>query len=353
MQQKPWHHHPAFIVALLVVFPPAGIVLMWMRLPWQHRAKIAVSAVAGAWFVAMLVGGNARKRREAMATRPAAVVTTEEPPAKPVQPPTSPPAPATPVPSGRALIEREPLLLIPAKLDGFALAVANPLPPKVIVGATANYTGDNKHLVAHVTVNRSAAKPDPPDEQRKPIKVGEHDANLAEDKSDKSISITWNTDGWDALVTVDYERTIDRGAAENAVYLIAPKVGAVLDQYLTGTPPTEVDREQQLAEIAQATSTNMVHAFVSKLETAGLGGDLVSNAGLKGDPDELIITVGASWHRAVRQDRLVAAQNLWKMWAEINAPTDPDASRIKLVDINGNQVGGSRLGAGSLIQVQD
>lgn len=49
---------------------------MWMRLPWPPKAKVAVSAIAGAWFVAMLVGGNARRRREAVATRPAAAVTT-------------------------------------------------------------------------------------------------------------------------------------------------------------------------------------------------------------------------------------------------------------------------------------
>ncbi|MBZ0234418.1 MAG: hypothetical protein K8M05_18960 [Deltaproteobacteria bacterium] len=352
MQQKPWHHSPAIIVGLLVLFPPAGIALMWMRLPWTHKAKLGVSAVAGAWFVAMLVGGSARNRRDAIATQPTGAVSSEPPRATPASL-TSPPAPVTQVPSGRALIEREPLLLIPPKLDGFALAVANPLPPKIAVGATASYIGENKHLVAHVTVNKSDVKPDPPDEQRKPIKVGESDALLAEDKSDKTISITWNTAGWHVLVTVDYERSTDRSAAEKAVNLIAPEIGAVLDKYLAGTAPTEAAREQHLAEIAQATSTTRAQAFVTKLEGAGIGRDLVSNVSLKGDPDELLITVGPSWHRAIRQERLMAAQNLWKMWADINTPTTPDTSRIKLVDANGNEVGGSGLGAGSRIKVQD
>ncbi len=72
------------------------------------------------------------------------------------------------------------------------------------------------------------------------------------------------------------------------------------------------------------------------------------------DPDELVITVGSTWHASLRQERLMAAQNMWKLWASINTPTDLDKSRIKLVDVNRNEVGGSgAIGAGSRVKVQD
>lgn len=89
---------------------------------------------------------------------------------------------------------------------------------------------------------------------------------------------------------------------------------------------------------------------MSKIQTAGITTDLVSRASIKGDVNELIITVGSTWHRAVHQERMIAAQKLWQVWGDINTPTDMDTSRIKLVDVNGNQVGGSGV-MGSSIKV--
>jgi hypothetical protein len=65
----------------------------------------------------------------------------------------------------------------------------------------------------------------------------------------------------------------------------------------------------------------------------------------------VIVTVGSTWHHAIRQQRLMAAQKLWRAWSEINSPTDPDKSRIKLVDGNGNEVGGSGV-MGSSIDIK-
>lgn len=348
--QKPWHHRPAIIVALLVVFPPAGIALMWMCLPWSHKMKQAVSGIAGAWFVAMLVLGNARKGSEDRGPSLRATAAPEAPTAQaPVPSATTPPPPAPEPPSGLALIEHDPLLLIPAKLDGFALASASLLPPKVVHGANASYYGENKHLVMRVTVNRSNVEIKP-DDQLKPIKVGDHDGTIGEDKAAKTITIAWSASGWNGLVAMDYERAVDRSAAEKAVQAVAPKIAALLDSYLTGTPPTEADRQQQLAMIAQANASAKVEEFMSKIQTAGITADLVSRASIKADVNELSITVGSTWHRVVYQERLIAAQKLWKLWADINTPSDLDTSRIQLVDVNGNRVGGSGL-MGSSIKV--
>jgi len=65
------------------------------------------------------------------------------------------------------------------------------------------------------------------------------------------------------------------------------------------------------------------------------------------------ITLRNVWHLRNKQIRLQDAQTLWKAWAVVASKDDPDNARIKLVDLNGNEVGGSRLLAGSLIWVQD
>ena len=65
------------------------------------------------------------------------------------------------------------------------------------------------------------------------------------------------------------------------------------------------------------------------------------------------ITLRNVWHLRNKQIRLQDAQTLWKAWAVVASKDNPDKARIKLVDLNGNEVGGSRVLAGSLIWVQD
>lgn len=65
------------------------------------------------------------------------------------------------------------------------------------------------------------------------------------------------------------------------------------------------------------------------------------------------VAVQNAWHFLPYQIRLQTAQNLWKQWARIASPTDVDKARLKLVDLNGNEVGGSRALGGSLLWVDD
>jgi hypothetical protein len=68
---------------------------------------------------------------------------------------------------------------------------------------------------------------------------------------------------------------------------------------------------------------------------------------------EATLTVRDIWHLRHYQLRLQDAQTLWEAWAVIASHSEPDLARIKLVDGNGNEVGGSRMWGGSLIWVQN
>ena len=68
---------------------------------------------------------------------------------------------------------------------------------------------------------------------------------------------------------------------------------------------------------------------------------------------EVTLTVDNVWHVRHKQIRMQDAQSLWKVWAGLASPAKPDRARIKLVDLNGNEVGGSRFLAGSSLWVQD
>jgi hypothetical protein len=83
-------------------------------------------------------------------------------------------------------------------------------------------------------------------------------------------------------------------------------------------------------------------------------GDLIVNATLDpGSQDKLIITVSNQWHTEPYQTRLQGAQMFWRTWAMIHSPDRLDTSRISIVDRMGNEVGGSRIIAGSMIWVQE
>lgn len=85
--------------ALLVLFAPAGILLMWRAKLWTHRSRVVSSAGSALLFVVAVIGGQLSKEPGDEVTRTDATVTNrmESPPStKAVTPTTSlPPDPST------------------------------------------------------------------------------------------------------------------------------------------------------------------------------------------------------------------------------------------------------------------
>lgn len=79
----------------------------------------------------------------------------------------------------------------------------------------------------------------------------------------------------------------------------------------------------------------------------------VSVQKIGGDLWAATLTVEDIWHLRHEQIRLQDAQALWEAWATLASPDDLDKARITLVDHRGNEVGGSRIWAGSLIWVKE
>ena len=107
----------------------------------------------------------------------------------------------------------------------------------------------------------------------------------------------------------------------------------------TTAPPKVSGAEQRLAFVLQLEAFDAGEAIVRVAE-----GHL---------PNQLAITVPNGWHYQPQQLRLQMGQNFWKIWARIYSPGEPDKARISIRDLNGNEVGGSRMLAGSLIWVDE
>lgn len=121
----------------------------------------------------------------------------------------------------------------------------------------------------------------------------------------------------------------------------------------TGDPPADAARQREDRKAAAAKQQQNYDTFHATLQATGTPSSLSMLEGSQFDGDTIIITVANTWHLMPYQLRLQAAQNLWQTWAKIASPQDLDRARLKLVDLNGNEVGGSRFIAGSAIWVQE
>lgn len=355
MSNVPWHRRPAIIVALLVVFAPVGIPLMWMRFGWAKNIKIAVSIASATVFaIAIWRGSVERADEERKATTVVSGERIGSPDDERVVKTKPEPAPQPAAPGGRELLENQPLLAVPLKLSGFDLSSAKTMPENLPAGFVATYVGttpETEQLKVWMSASKSDADHSGAENER-PLKIGDHDGVIVDNSKDKSFSVRWNAGGWAVISSVNFTRPVDATKARRAAEKIAPAVSAALDTYLRNSPLLESEREEHLAAIKATNINTKVAAFIAKIESVGIANDLIAGASVDGKlgADLLIVTVGATWHRVVRQERLIAAKKLWEVWAEINTPTDMDASRIKLVDVNGNSVGGSGV-MGSSVKV--
>ncbi|HRW55112.1 MAG TPA: hypothetical protein P5081_19750 [Phycisphaerae bacterium] len=114
-----------------------------------------------------------------------------------------------------------------------------------------------------------------------------------------------------------------------------------------------VAREAAAREAAKAERKSLLDKYIAVLNAADVQlVDSVSVGTIAGDHWEATITVKNVWHLRAYQIRYQDAQALWDVWSRIASPNNRDKARIKIVDQRGNEVGGSRLLAGSLIWVQ-
>jgi hypothetical protein len=135
---------------------------------------------------------------------------------------------------------------------------------------------------------------------------------------------------------------------------------AVFDQ----APPSEsiVITGQQASPVSAAPAANVaeekfnpkaLEQFETILRKKDIMPGLVVNIKQGNLQHEIFIYVDNAWHYEPKQIRLQAAQNFWKLWAMNDMPDPIDKARISIRDINDNEVGGSRILAGSLIWVND
>lgn len=93
-------------------------------------------------------------------------------------------------------------------------------------------------------------------------------------------------------------------------------------------------------------------SFIDLIRLDPTANTIVNNVRRGYDDDQLVIIVKNTWFIIPKQIRLQHAQNLGEVWARIHSPQRLEQSRISLVDINENSLGGSS-GLFGTIKVND
>jgi len=354
---RPWYRKRGWVLALLLFVPPLGIALLWWGQHFQRQVRIGLTVASALFFIAMVTAKPKKIDDETARSSTAGSSTPAAATGSPAEAPKS----------GAELAEKEPRLLVPVNLNGFRLVEVPKLSECCNVVAYYQQTDGQRNADVHIGMAFDTKLPTV-DKQHRAVKVGKHNGVSFIDTAIGLTrpTITWHSMGWEFIVKVPFKKAGDRAEAIKAAEQIALQVATHADRYLASPAPDEIQRKQQLVAVADAVEVEKrlqeadklrrrPEQFITAVRNTGVGANLVVRAerdDLLGD--RLLITVGSLWHRQHKQDRLMAAQALWTLWAKINSPNEPDNSRIQLLDANGNEVGGSdSVLGGSSIAVQD
>jgi hypothetical protein len=354
---RPWYRKPGWVLALLLFVPPLGIALLWWGRHFSEKARIGLTVASTVFFLFAITRKPDEPSTSSGGEASASTPTKEE--QRRLEAAAEAPAPEL------APIEKEPRLLLPATLSQFKLIGVNPLGECcAVVGYYQGDDGRDADVYAMITSDKDLSE----EKKGRAIKVGGHDGVSFTDSpaGHTRATVVWMASQWKFTVNVAFKKPSERAAAVKAAEEVAPLVAAHSDRYLAPSAlPSADERKRHLDALASAVEERKrqekaeelrrgPERFLAAVRKAGVGSMFIVDA--KRDQlldDQLQVVVGPAWHRQVKQERLIAAQNLWATWAQINSPKDLDKSRLELLDVNGNEVGGSGILAGSSISVQD
>lgn len=168
-------------------------------------------------------------------------------------------------------------------------------------------------------------------------------------------------DGWDQAVA-----TLRKVPADNPNYQQAQ---AKIKSYQAASG-VAVDRRSKFEEIAvqpavQETTTSQAPVETSTSTASDLGrlaetlaavdpdGLLLSGIRLKsGDEDTAVFTMTMAFLGENDDVKLETAKHLWKIWASIHSPSQPDTSRVELVSETGTRIARSDIWGGSMVKLE-
>ena len=144
-----------------------------------------------------------------------------------------------------------------------------------------------------------------------------------------------------------------QGCFSGCLFGIVGFVGLAVIIRLLTNPDALVNTQPQPAAVASGKLQKALELTTFKLNNSSYAKGLVKSLSVSGKHHVLTIAVNDDWYALEYETRLRYAKNIQFTWSEFAFPDKRDRARISIVDLNGNEVGGSRVVAGSMIWVQD
>lgn len=112
-----------------------------------------------------------------------------------------------------------------------------------------------------------------------------------------------------------------------------------------------LNTDSNLAVDTTTVDANNRRRFLDRIESVQVGKRTIVFA-VQVDGKTATVTVEKQWSTVPRAGRIDVARALWKSWASIASPENPDEALIRIVDSSGKDVGGS-VSFGSNIVLPD
>ncbi|MFH0942658.1 MAG: hypothetical protein V1810_00610, partial [Candidatus Beckwithbacteria bacterium] len=171
----------------------------------------------------------------------------------------------------------------------------------------------------------------------------------------------------EAIDSASSAESINEKAINNEVakqYNISTtKLDAIYILVLSNTEYQEQRKSKVAQENKESQAKNLtenrkkiLEGYIKKLDDVGMNQFIESVSYEYASTDEcsIVVKVRNTWHYQLKQVRLQAAQNLWSLWSQsYYLESEKDKCRMELVDLNGNNVGGSSWLGGSLVNVKN
>jgi hypothetical protein len=267
-------------------------------------------------------------------------------------------------PTAAVIIQGDPRLLLPAKLDGFVLIYTEPNPTPIAgkpapaeTGRWARYveSGEKPKLVLSLLADRTKDLVEVEPGCAK-TQIASHEAVGCIDSELSETCVAWRNGDWRLMLCafpVEGEGSRKGAAPDRAlVETHARAVSTWSDAAIAGLEPTQ--REARVTALDAAAKALEAAAGATRVSLARLAGKIPpwvlsyeANGG-----GSLRAHVGPAWFALDAATRQTEAVAFWKAWATANTPSNLDASRITLVDNSGRRVGGSGVMGGSSVSVE-
>lgn len=349
------------VVALLVFFPPAGIVLARIHQPWSETTRKQAAIASAAWMILALATGRLVDGRPAAPrAKPQAAQSTGRavPPSKTEAKVRVEGAPRAPTVDA---VHHRLQAVIPPELQEFVLIATDvhptPLPGMDLpeTGIWARYVSESDPDFRVEVLANKVPEPASAGRSAKRLDIHGHAGLMTVDPETGQVAVVWRSADYLFVTWVNGGGAAGRKAAKQRAPVVARAIATYADSAVDALTDREVASRAAAVVSALESAASVLARRKARLQRMAhqLPDWATAVAYSKGSDDEARITVQLDWLALPRLVREEQARAVWRSWAKINSPVNLARSSVRFVTQSGKDIGGSGIVQTSTITLDE